>query len=43
MARDGGIEARGAHNVSRLFEQAIAEGSGNQYFPVISRVLDRKA
>jgi 3-hydroxyisobutyrate dehydrogenase-like beta-hydroxyacid dehydrogenase len=43
MAQQGAIDARGAGNVARLFEQAIAEGWGDQYFPVISRLLDRNA
>lgn len=40
MAQAGGIDAGGAQNVSRLFDLAIAKGLGDQYFPVISRVLD---
>ncbi len=40
MAQAGGVEAGGAENVARLFEMAIANGLGEQYFPVISRMLD---
>ena len=41
MAQQGGIAADGARNVARLFEQALAAGWGEHYFPVISRLLDR--
>ncbi len=41
LAADGGIEAEGARNVLRLFEQAIATGAGEAYFPVVSRILNR--
>jgi 3-hydroxyisobutyrate dehydrogenase-like beta-hydroxyacid dehydrogenase len=40
MAEDAGIDASGARNVARLFAQAIAGDFGEQYFPVISRILD---
>jgi 3-hydroxyisobutyrate dehydrogenase-like beta-hydroxyacid dehydrogenase len=40
LAADGGIEAEGARNVLRLFEQAIDAGEGEAYFPVISRILN---
>ncbi len=39
LAADGGIEAEGARNVLRLFGQAIDAGWGDQYFPVVSRIL----
>ena len=41
MAQAGGIDAGGAQNVARLFEQANASGLGDQYFPTISQVIDR--
>ena len=41
LAADGGIGAKGAGNVLRLFEQAIEAGAGEAYFPVISRILNR--
>jgi len=33
------VDARGAHLVDTLFERAIAEGLGDDYHPVISRLL----
>jgi len=42
LAADGGIEAEGARNVLRLFEQAIEAGVGDEYFPVVSRILSRE-
>lgn len=41
LAADGGIEAEGARNVLRLFEQAIETGAGEAYFPAVSRILNR--
>jgi len=40
VAAETGVDAEGAHRVDRLFDQAIAHGLGDQYFPVISRVVD---
>jgi 3-hydroxyisobutyrate dehydrogenase-like beta-hydroxyacid dehydrogenase len=40
LAADAGVDAEGARHVARLFEQAIAQGFGEQYFPVVSRVVD---
>lgn len=41
MASDAHIDAAGASNVERVFRQAIDAGLGEQYFPVISRILNR--
>jgi 3-hydroxyisobutyrate dehydrogenase-like beta-hydroxyacid dehydrogenase len=40
LATDAGVDAEGARRVDRLFDQAIARGMGDQYFPVVSRVVD---
>lgn len=40
LAAEHGIDAAGARRVDALFEQAIAKGLGDPYFPVISRLLD---
>lgn len=42
LAADGSVEANGARNVLQLFAQAIEAGLGDQYFPVISRILNRE-
>ena len=42
LAAESGVEADGARNVLRLFTQAIEAGVGEQYFPVVSRVLNRE-
>ncbi len=42
LAENGGIDAAGARNVLRLFEQAIDAGVGDEYFPVVSRILNRE-
>lgn len=42
LAEDGGIDAAGARNVLRLFKQAIDAGVGDEYFPVVSRILNRE-
>ena len=39
LAGETAVNARGAHLVDELFGQAIAEGLGDQYHPVISRLL----
>jgi 3-hydroxyisobutyrate dehydrogenase-like beta-hydroxyacid dehydrogenase len=39
LAADAGADAAGARRVDRLFEHAIAEGLGEQYFPVMSKLL----
>jgi 3-hydroxyisobutyrate dehydrogenase-like beta-hydroxyacid dehydrogenase len=40
LAKDGEIDAAGARNVLRLFEKAAEAGVGDQYFPVVSRILN---
>lgn len=39
LAAAGGVDAQGARRIDRLFDQAIARGLGEQYFPVVSSVL----
>ena len=39
LAREAGVDAEGAHRVDRLFDAAIAEGVGDQYFPGGSRIV----
>jgi len=39
LAVDAGINAEGARRVDRLFDQAIAQGLGDQYWPAVSRVV----
>jgi hypothetical protein len=39
MAREHGVRATGAANVAKLFDQSIASGDGDLYFPVIRRLL----
>jgi hypothetical protein len=43
LAAQAGVDAEGARRVDRLFEQALAAGLGEQYFPVISRVIERNS
>ncbi|MDH3712493.1 MAG: NAD(P)-dependent oxidoreductase [Gammaproteobacteria bacterium] len=38
-ARQHGVRTPGAQSVAKLFEQAIAAGDGDRYFPVIRRLL----
>ena len=40
LAEQTGVNASGAANVDQWFEQAIAQGLGERYFPVVSRVID---
>jgi 3-hydroxyisobutyrate dehydrogenase-like beta-hydroxyacid dehydrogenase len=42
LAEEGGIEAPGARNVLSLLERAIEAGVGDEYFPVISRIVNRE-
>ena len=42
MAEENGIDASGAMNVGKAFEQAIEAGDGDHYFPVIRRSLASK-
>ena len=41
LAQSGGVDAQGARNVDRLFGEAIEKGLGEQYWPVISRLLTK--
>jgi hypothetical protein len=43
LAAEHGIDAAGARRVDALFEQAIAKGLGEPYFPVISTLVDGSA
>lgn len=40
LAASAGVDAEGAQRVDRLFDRAISQGLGDQYFPVVSRVVD---
>ena len=40
LAAEHGIDALGARRVDALFDQAIAKGLGEPYFPVVSRIVD---
>jgi 3-hydroxyisobutyrate dehydrogenase-like beta-hydroxyacid dehydrogenase len=42
LASEGGINANGARNVLSLFEEAIDAGVGDEYFPVVSRLLGQE-
>jgi 3-hydroxyisobutyrate dehydrogenase-like beta-hydroxyacid dehydrogenase len=39
LAADAGLDAAGARRVDGLFDQAISQGLGDQYFPVVSRIV----
>jgi 3-hydroxyisobutyrate dehydrogenase-like beta-hydroxyacid dehydrogenase len=39
LAADAGVDAAGARHADRLFDRAIAQGLGAQYFPVVSKLL----
>jgi 3-hydroxyisobutyrate dehydrogenase len=41
LARDAGIRIRGAELVGQVLQEAIDAGSGEAYFPVISKHIDR--
>jgi 3-hydroxyisobutyrate dehydrogenase-like beta-hydroxyacid dehydrogenase len=41
LAADAGIKIRGAELVGRVLQEAIDAGSGEAYFPVIARHIDR--
>ncbi|MBC7957479.1 MAG: NAD(P)-dependent oxidoreductase, partial [Cytophagales bacterium] len=41
LARETGVDARGARTVDGWYEQAIAAGYGTHYHPVISRLIGR--
>jgi len=40
LAEDAGVDAAGARRVEQLFREAIAEGLGAHYHPVVSRLLE---
>lgn len=40
MAAEFGVRAPGGETVAQMFEEAIANGDGDRYFPVMRRVLD---
>ncbi len=42
LAKDGEVDAAGARNVRELFKRAIEAGAGQQYFPVVSRLVSRE-
>jgi 3-hydroxyisobutyrate dehydrogenase-like beta-hydroxyacid dehydrogenase len=42
LASDGKVDAAGARNVRSVFKRAIKAGAGEQYFPVVSRILNRE-
>jgi len=41
LAGDAGIQIRGAELTARILQEAIDAGSGDAYFPVIARHIDR--
>ena len=41
MAAEQGVDAPGAANMARQFDEAIAQGYGNSYFPVVRRLLKK--
>lgn len=43
LAAELGVDAAGARHVDDLFDQAIAKDMGQEYFPVISRLLHKDA
>lgn len=40
MAEEFGVRAPGGETVAKMFDEAIANGDGDRYFPVMRRVLD---
>ena len=42
LANDGEVDAAGARNVLDVFRQAVEAGAGRQYFPVVSRIVNRE-
>lgn len=42
LARETGVESRGAGTVDAWFEQAIEAGVGERYFPVISTMMGKR-
>ncbi|MGE8637593.1 MAG: NAD(P)-dependent oxidoreductase [Achromobacter sp.] len=43
LAEQTGVQALGARNVDHWFDAAQAQGHGNRYFPVISRMIDAES
>jgi 3-hydroxyisobutyrate dehydrogenase-like beta-hydroxyacid dehydrogenase len=43
LAQQAGLELRGAATVEAVFKDAIAQGEGDAYFPVIAKLIDRAA
>lgn len=43
LAQKAGITLRGAATVEAVFKDAIAQGEGDAYFPVIAKLIDRAA
>src|SRR6476646_7522914 len=41
LAREGGIRLRGAELIGTILQEAIDAGSGDAYFPVIAKHIDR--
>lgn len=41
LAREAGLDMRGASNAHALLSEALAVGHGKAYWPVVSRVIDR--
>lgn len=41
LADEHGIDVGGCRRIDALFDQAIAKGLGDQYHPVVSRLVDR--
>jgi 3-hydroxyisobutyrate dehydrogenase-like beta-hydroxyacid dehydrogenase len=41
LAEEHGLNVAGARCIDALFDQAIAKGLGDEYHPVVSRVVDR--
>jgi 3-hydroxyisobutyrate dehydrogenase-like beta-hydroxyacid dehydrogenase len=39
LAADAGVDPQGAQRVDRLFDEAISRGAGDQYHPVVSRIV----
>ena len=40
LAKSAGVYSQGAHTVNALFERAIADGMGKNYWPVVSRLIE---
>lgn len=40
LAADHGLDAHWGHDINRMFDEAIARGYGNAYWPIISKLYD---